>query len=883
MKNLIKYIVVLFLAFNISSDVFAQVSFEPTEDDSKPDTTIRQAVNSPHPTQVRKQIDMIDSYITQVMYIGEYFNLRYPGDNINADFDEDIALMFPELTPEQVRNRTLFVRKGVQLYRWGLKKYAEIKEKLMVPPEPPLIVSDDEYAEIDRSPYIQADEGQFAIIYDFKKVVTYSPNPRDIDATRAKKQKEADAKKNKTNFDKFKSMIDKIEFSKIPYYGYELPNPLVGNAGISSWQKVGDFNARLVTELAEYEKASEFLGGVNIVIPNHRFILALNLSPELQKPKIELLSSENVESLELFYPVPDKILSESMMAGYSDEILFPFKIKTQMPNQPIYFKVKFSFESCDIRLDCQKIEFIDDLEIETGEYDNYNSFQNFVQQNYYHLPEMKKNNSVVDNVTVDLADDEKSVENIHITFKYSGVIRNPKIFLEDEQATLFATPVISVDHEKVYASIRPLTNHDKLLNQKLKLTMQFNWADKLRQDVFLTEKTVVKNNFYAEIKNILINAFLAGLLLFLMPIGFLIFTVAHHQHQAQTSVATYKNVIIGIFSGVFLATIAALFCQAHQIFLFWGMQYLSTAYMAAVFVIILAVKNMMISPQTFSCTFTSRKGILLGLALVFAAPLSFAPFLGKAFIFAYQASPWYLGGFAAVFATALSIPYLVAGAISFKIPEKLKQTGDLWAIFLTVVQLVVMFLLILSLFSWGQILKILLIIFILYLLIRFLFFFESALQRTDLPHSQKSGTEKVLLVMLLGVTLIATNFMPHFIAPKSSESSIPYALMKEKIEKGQTFIVKVKTDWCLPCYFMNFITFNKYNLSVWKKHYKVDIIEVDATAMDQNLADYFYRFHRVAPPLYVLYNYQVKDGLVLPSLVTESYVTDALQNLATGI
>lgn len=883
MKNLFKYIVVFFLAFNMPSNVSAQVSFEPAANDDKPDTTIRQAVNSPHPSQIREQIDSMDSYITQTLYIGGYFNLRYPGDNINGDFENDIAQMFPELTPEQVRNRTTFVRNGVRLYRWGMEKYNEIKEKLLVPPEPPLVVDDDEYAEIDRSPYIQAEPGQFAIIYDFKKVVPYSSNPRDIEAARARSQRLADAKKNKTNFDKFKSMIDKIEFSKIPYYGDELPNPLVGNAGISSWQQKEGFQARLVTELAEYAQAEEFLGGVHVVVPNHRFILALNLSPELQKPKFELLNAENVESIDFYYPMPEKVASGDMIGGYSGDLLFPFKIKPQTAGKPVNFEVRFSFENCDARLDCQKIELTDMIGIEVGEFNNYNSFQNFIRQSYYHLPEAENGDFSVENITVDLADDEKTVENIHIVFDYSGIIRNPKIFLEDGSMTVFEAPVISVDRKKVYVSIRPLSNQDKLLNQKMTLTAQFNPIDKIRQEIVPTQKTTAEDSFYEGLKKVAFGALAAGLLMLVTPVGFLIFMTACRVRETQPSFKICRQVAAGIAVGVIAAAAAAFWCQAHQVFLFWGMQYQLTAYMTAVFVVILSVKNMLYSRQTFIHTLSPKTGIILSLLLVFAAPLSFAPYLAEAFIFSYQASPWHLAVFAAAFAAALVVPYLIAGAIPLNIPEKLKQTGVLLASFLTTAQLIIMFLLILSQFSFGQTFKIMAVITVLYLFIRFLFFFESALQRTDLPVSQKRGSEIVLLVLLTIATIVAIIIEPRFVPQKGAESAVPYALIEEKIAKGQTFIVRVNSDRCLPCYFINAVTFSPYNLSVWRQHYNVEVIDVNATAMDPDLAAYLTRFHRVAPPLSVLYNYQVKDGLAFPAWVSESYISETLQNLATRV
>ena len=179
MPKFLFYIVFLFFSFNISTAFSAEIVFEPLENDlneiQAPD--FLNASNLPHPAQMYNILRKDEnSPIGILMILGRYFDARYPKDTIKADFSEDVALIFPDLSPDDLQKTTDRIRTAVVIYRAIKQKIEETKQKALVPKDPPLIVSDDEYAIIGDRDYLEPQHDRFAVISDYKKVIGYSHN-----------------------------------------------------------------------------------------------------------------------------------------------------------------------------------------------------------------------------------------------------------------------------------------------------------------------------------------------------------------------------------------------------------------------------------------------------------------------------------------------------------------------------------------------------------------------------------------------------------------------------------------------------------------------------------------------------------------------------------
>ena len=109
------------------------------------------------------------------------------GDKIDEDFRDDIVKHHLDYDQEQVDAWQKYVRNGVKIYR----RYIDIKNKIvefLLHDEIPLVVDDDQYEMGENEEYIPTDEP--LVIKDFKKVVAYSNNKRDIDAANEKLAKD---------------------------------------------------------------------------------------------------------------------------------------------------------------------------------------------------------------------------------------------------------------------------------------------------------------------------------------------------------------------------------------------------------------------------------------------------------------------------------------------------------------------------------------------------------------------------------------------------------------------------------------------------------------------------------------------------------------------
>ena len=305
MKAFFKYIVCFVLAFNIFENACAEVVFSFDDEDEKQIERIPfiNAGSLPHPVQLRQILDKEDNSATgRLLILGRYFDAKYPGDVLNRDITSEVALIFPEYDKAEVYDMARKIQMSISAYRLGKQKVDEIKQKLVTPEDPPLIVADDEYAIPGDREYLSLDENQYAVISDFKKVVGYSNNPREIKAMEEKLRRDAEKTRQKTDFEKFQQMWDKIEFLKIPSYGVTLPNPFVGNAGIGKWYKTDDgYRVRLISELARTGGSDEVLAAFHVDVPNHRLMFGVN-SGDLKKPKIVLKNTQNIADYEVFYP-----------------------------------------------------------------------------------------------------------------------------------------------------------------------------------------------------------------------------------------------------------------------------------------------------------------------------------------------------------------------------------------------------------------------------------------------------------------------------------------------------------------------------------------------------------------------------------------------------
>ena len=878
MLSLFKYIVFFIFCFNIAAANAAEVIVD-FDDETPVDFDALGRADLPDAAQMQSILyDENTNELGRVILLGKYFDAKYPDDQINADFSNDVAVIFPELSQQEVYDRTNYIRHAVNLYRWGVKKYTDIKAKLAAPEEPPLIADDDDYDDPKKYTYIKTDPDKTAVVYDFKKVLSYGNNPRDLKAMEAKRQRAAESKKNKTAFDKFKSMVSKLEFSKLPFYGITLPNPLVGNAGVGEWLYADGFKVRLITEIAEIKLINNFLGAIHVSVPEHRFMLANNLSESLQKPRIIFEEMQNIKSYKVYYPMPITVLSNTMVAGYSGDFAFPIKFETVNPDKPVKLKAKLVFNSCDKNLNCALMDFMPEVQIADGKENEYSGLQNFIRQSFYNLPQTEDKNLKLEKTSLVFDTDSNNVKQLQFSFAFSGKVNNFALFLEDEQYTQFTRPQLTIHDNLIYVSVEPLNNADKLLNTEATLTARLNNYTAITQKVKLLPNEPDLAFGAPSLATVLRLSLFAGLFFALFPAGlsWLLLSVAKFNYRHMLPV------ISGIFIGAnLMAFLAVEFYPANFI---WGMQFGCFAYLSAMLSLFMLILSGLSYADDLSAKQPLPLGLLFGVLIVFSFPLYSVPFVPYAADYFSTASIANKLLIANVAALGIAAPYFAIFIFSklklnYAVPAKIKITALTLAIILMLITAINLAgRIVLQLTLW-QMLKFAAMILIIKFVFDYLLRFLQALQQVDLPQQHKSIAQKIIYTLfcliVVGFTIICRNQQNFGTANKAGDDYA--AIMQNYVKSGKNVIVAVEPKWCFSCRLNSFLTFNKHNLDRWNKDFNLEYISIDSADNKQTIG-LLKQYNQISLPVYMLFNYKFENGIILSSFIDETSLQQTLNN-----
>lgn len=888
MPMFLKYIVFLFFCFNISALQAAEVIYEFDENESeRPVSDLSARINLPHAERLREILEDSDSSPTgRILILGKYFDEKYPDKAIETDFSQDVAAIFPELTQQEVYERTNLIRHAVNLYRAGTQKYTEIKEKLLAPEEPPLLVDEEDYDRPGLHPYIEAPEGQVAVVYDFKKVLSYGNNPRDIKAMEAYRQRQADSKLHKTTFDKFKSMVGKLEFSKLPFYGYSLPDPFVGNAGVGEWQSKDGFSVRLISDTAEIGNKTDILAAAHIRIPNHRFVTANSISDKFFKPEIELIEHENVESYKVYYPLPVKVADDGLIGAYAGDPAFPITVTLSNPQQGVRLKAKVTLQSCDYDLNCEKTEFFPELVIDAAEENANSAMMNFVKQSYYNLPRENNKNLRLKNIKTTLSEDGKELEKIQFVFDFSGSVNNFSLFLEDKLKSRFQMPKIAVHGSEIYATVVPDNHKENLLNQEAELTVRLNAYTSLRQKIKLADFSLAGNADFV-MKNTIfyfvLSGLLAGVLFAFMPIALPLWGLRLpvlcrlREHQS----CFWAN-IAGIFTGFNLWAFTVLWLQRHEIPLVWGMQYQNFYYLSA---IVLFLTALLISAKYTLPVFQKyplQKNFVTGFAPTLLLPYSFTPLLAENVYALLSANKPAVFLFFNALAAGFAALYWLFTRMRIKDATQRNKLYQLVSIVscLMLIGMIVWLSFVLYLqIAFTDFCKIVFLLLATILICGYALSFLQALARTDLPENQKITTEWVVAIILLALFVFAVRFVGRTEPIRQDGTSFTLTAegLNEKLQSGEIIMIGVTADWCPLCRFNDATVLNERNLQRWKQIYRFKYFPLNIR--DKDAAFRFLRHHKYAKvPFYVLYSYNFTQGLVISPFLIDTKLEQIIED-----
>lgn len=875
------------LTFNIVGTNAADVTLQLEYDNNLRyiSSDFKSVLNLPHPIVFKQMLDNPENSSSgKLLLLGIYFDAKYPDDAIEYDFSEDVAVIFPHLNANEVMQRTSFIRSSIKTYRWGKEKYKQLASDIIVPKEPPLLVDDDEYAFIGTVDYVPVPAGSFAVINDFKKIVSYSNEKKDVEAMEAYTLRQLEKKENKTDYEKFKSMINKIEFSKIPSYGVDLPNPFIGNVGIGKWIEQDAYKARTVSDTAQIYNAQKIMAGLHINVPNHRFMLANNIAKELHKPKIELIDKQNIKSYKVQYPMSVPLADEKMIHAYSGDFIFPITIETLNPQAQVKFKTKITFYDCDFDLNCTLKEIVAPLHIENGPDNMSSAIKSFVVQSHYSIPSEENKYIKLEDIYATTSQNSDKVKNIHLILSYKKTPKNISVLLEDDIGTEFSASKININDDKIYVSIEPLSNQDNILNKPISVTVRLNAYSSLRKVVILKNSTETKK-VNQPLLNLIFMSLFVGLSFYITPIGLMLLCLSLQNSDARYRRKNIQYWFISALTIILSMILFSIFILYGKYEIFWGTQYNNMFYFNLCILIVLAIMLSVKYKQKLLSMYNKIRAVILSCLIMILFTVSQTPYLETLYnrmnisntsIYLYTVISIALG---------MVLPHIFIILWQTKYSHiTLSKRAKLWLLHIGYYASVCAFIYLIGILflqnTWQSFIKIMIVYAVCFLLYKYFYNFVDALYRTDLEKQTKRIAENIVLCLAFLTLLICAKKSADYsyLITTQTPVMVSQEILDEKIRQNQMIIVGINADWSYLSAINKFTTFSDYVLKRWKKTYNLEYIDINATKITPQIKTIMQEYNTYNLPIYILYTLNMNKGVVLPKFAKSTELEQLILN-----
>ncbi len=901
MRILLKYIFfICIFCVSVNKSFGAEPFVMPQTKDIRPEAIGDELVNT---TPLTQQLEI---FIRRY----EYFNRKYPGDAIDNDMMSDIEAAYPHLTRQEMYDKEESIRFAVKSYRTIMGWYEKIKEKMLVPEPPPLVVDEDEYDSVYTADYIESEN--VVIIQDFKKVLAYGTNKRDFEAMELRARRQAIKEKRiPESLQKLNGLFSQIDFKKMFFYGIVYDDPFSGRKGLGEWDKKENARVRLITAptavIEQPMRAAIHIG----LSPNNAIIW----SPQknLAKPVFDFSASENLASVEIFTPMPVRILDDSNdnISGYVGDFAIPILVKAEDASKPLILRAKVSFSLC-LNKECSRLEFTPELKLAAGENMIGSRVESFINKPFGMLPEKENDNFQIEKSVVDEPLEESEGESLRLVFTTKKIPENFEVFVEGEGAESFSRPRVTIDGKIITARFPVAKGNESIIGKTFQVTASLNDLNIIRQDVTAAKASIFDVVTRKLSLGLLLLAVLGGLILNFMPCVFPVLSLkfvsisrfgGSDNHKIRRG---FAFTVAGIFAAFSVLIILLLILKASGQAIGWGMQFQNPYFLVCMMFVmalflaqIIGTVNIQ-TPQFLLKYFNQNQNqqddflhFLTGLFLVLVSTPCTAPYLGTTIGFALAGS--YIDIVAVLLSVALglSLPYILlavypdGGAFMPK-PGPWMKRLERFMILMLMLTLIWM----LSVFSaqagWNVSLKVATCLIVFLCVLGFRKIMLTSLETVSATPEAKDLS--VEIVKSLAFTISVILLISSLVMAKNgfdtrrkqvetvSNTKIEMPEINEALKEGKAVIVKVEADWCLTCKYNDFTVFDNPLVAEIVDYHKVKIIDIDWTNYNAEVLAFMKRFGRSGLPFYVLFSRKYPEGIVLPEILDESKFGRILKN-----
>jgi suppressor for copper-sensitivity B len=607
-------------------------------------------------------------------------------------------------------------------------------------------------------------------------------------------------------------------------------------AAFSPWFETDQGEVRLVAESDAVGAAETIVFGLQFRMRPGWKIYWRSPGDAGFPPQLDWSGSDNVAKAEIAWPAPKRFSVLGLETlGYHDEVILPITVTPQKKGAALRFDAKLRYLTCDDICIPYDTELSLALPVELPVGERTRAHEAPMIQRYAAL--VPKGEGAGVTVTDVLVSDGRT---LHVGARAAQPFVSPDVYVEGPPGVSFSAPSISLSPDRITAVLR-VASSAPLAAAPLIFTL----VDGERSVEARIQPTAaapaaappVDGSFIVAV----LLALLGGLILNLMPcvlpvLSLKLLAVVRHgggeTHQVRAGfIATAAGIAV---SFLVLGTAAVALKQAG-LAAGWGIQFQEPVFLAVMIAILIVFAANLLGlfavnlPGRVSDRAASVSGSFMtgALATLLATPCS-APFVGTAVGFALARGPADIYAIFLALGIGLAVPYLAVAAWP-RIATALPRPGR-WMIHLRRVLAVALL-----------------------------------------------GT-----AMWLGVVLASVTDQDAEIVASGPWRPFEQAAIADEVRLGRVVVVEVTADWCITCKVNQRAVLDRAPVKDRLARPDVTAMLADWTRPDPAISRYLARYGRYGIPFTAVYGPKNPQGEVLPELLTDSAVLQAIARAGGG-
>lgn len=839
-----------------------------------------------------------ESYINDV----KKYHEKLVDDKIDEDFSDEILKSNPDYSQEQVASWQKYIRKGVKTYR----RYLSIKNKIvefLLHDEIPLVVDDDQYEMGENEEYVPTDKP--LVIKDFKKVVAYSDNKRDIDAANEKLAKDYNFESPAKIVSKYKKAILNKDWKTL--FGFSIKDEIKKhNEKLKSQSDLNDENLRATILTEKQGVDSGVVRWVVVVETKENGFVLFDDYKNYEGIRVDVANLQNLKDIKFGFNMPEEV-----KVGEFDTIV-GWKHRF-----PIYFEGKVVDSTKDVGLNvllvadvcyddgCKRARANPKAKLLREKESNKTLYATFVEMMAYNIP--KDDNAKYFKFGKAVWEDGDNQKNIRFEIKTN----NPellRIIPIGKEGKNLGVAQLSIIDGNVVVRFKWKNSETTPVGK----TVVFWVAGENNRQYFHAAKIEELSVFDVEGGKFSIGvlglAFIGGVLLNFMPCVFpvlflklLAFTKFGGLNKVQIRRNFTCNSLGILFSFAIMAIILAVL-KKTGVALGWGMQFQNVYFMCFIIWVVFIFFMILLGLIRFDANKTvdkvlnvQKKGVwfefLSGVFLVMLSTPCVAPYLGTVFGIALTSDAKIILLTVMVVGLGLACPYMLIAfvpQIAFAMPKPGK-----W---LNKINLLMKLLLVITL---GWLISVLsaqtsiqqIWHWVGYLAIAFVLLFVVYAYKKEID---KEADRELVKRCCRNINIFAFVCMSGLFVWSVNDARTDYMKNMQKREKitvkeidaheikrnlalGNKILVKVGADWCLTCKYNDALVFNTEYIANMIKKENVKVINVDWTSYQEEVLQFMQKFGRTGLPFYVFFSPKYSEGIVLDELIKDFELKNILE------